>query len=100
MERREFFKIAAGVASGFAGFAVTAQAAPLNPQPLKEDAKPSERSAHPAVTSQEESDRLQPEEVQWGHHHHRRRHPHWRRRHWRHPHRRHPHWRPRWSRRR
>lgn len=63
MERREFLKIAAGVAAGVAAFAATAQAAPLMPQPLNEDAKLPQSPAQPAVTSKEETDRLQPEEV-------------------------------------
>jgi hypothetical protein len=39
MERREFLKIAVGAAAGIAAFAATAQAAPLMPQPLNEDAR-------------------------------------------------------------
>jgi hypothetical protein len=78
MERREFLKIAAGVVAGVAAVAATAQAAPLMPQPLNEDAKlPKNPDAQPAVTSGDEVDRLQPEEVRWG-----RRHWGWRRRHW------------------
>ena len=50
-----------------AAFAATAQAAPLMPQPLNEDAKLPENPAQPAVTSKEETDRLQPEEVRGGH---------------------------------
>jgi hypothetical protein len=86
MERREFLKIAAGVAAGVAALAATAQAAPLMPHPLNEDAKPPEKPAQPAVTSKEEADRLQPEEVRWGRGRHRGwgrgRHWGWRRRHW------------------
>jgi hypothetical protein len=89
MERREFLKFAAGIAAGMAALAATAQAAPLMPQPLNEDAKlPQNPDAQPAVTSGDEVDRLQPEEVRWGHRgwgHHRgwgRRHWGWRRRHW------------------
>lgn len=78
MERREFLKIAAGMAAGFAAFTAAAQAAPLMPQPLNDDAKLPENPAQPAVTSQEESDQLQPEEVRWG----RGRHRGWGRRHW------------------
>ncbi|MGQ0687015.1 twin-arginine translocation (Tat) [Bradyrhizobium sp.] len=86
MERREFLKIAAGAAAGFAAFATGAHAAPLIPQPLNEDAKLPQDPAHPAVTSQEEADRLQPEEARWGRGRHRgwgRRHWGWRRRYWR-----------------
>ena len=86
MERREFLKIAAGMAAGVAAFAGTAQAAPLMPQPLNGDANPPVHSAQPAVTSKDEADRLQPEEVRWGHGRHRGwgrgRHWGWRRRHW------------------
>jgi hypothetical protein len=84
MERREFLKIAAGVAAGLAAFAANAQAAPLMPQPLNEDAKLPQNSAQPAVTSKEEAARLQPEEVRWGRHRGwgRGRHWGWRRRHW------------------
>jgi len=67
MERREFLKIAAGAAAGIAAFAATAQAAPLMPQPLNEETKLPENRAQPAVTSKEETDRLQPQEVGWGH---------------------------------
>jgi hypothetical protein len=86
MERREFLKIAAGVVAGVAAVAATAQAAPLMPQPLNEDAKlPKNPDAQSAVTSGDEVDRLQPEEVRWGRGRHRgwgRRHWGWRRRHW------------------
>ena len=88
MERREFLKIALGVAAGAAAFAASVQAAPLMPQPLNEDAKfPTDQDAHPAVTSGDEVDHLTPEEVRWGRGRHRgwgrRRHWGWRRRHWR-----------------
>ena len=99
MERREFLKIAAGVAAGVAALAATAQAAPLMPRPLNEDAKLPENPAQPAVTSKDEADRLQPEEVRWG----RGRHRGWGRRHWGWRRRRHWGWRRRywgWHRRR
>jgi len=86
MERREFFKIAAGAAAGVVAFAATAQAAPLMPEPLSEEAKLPQNPAQPAVTSTEEADRLQPQEVRWGHGRHRGwgrgRHRGWHRRHW------------------
>ena len=66
MERREFLKFAAGMAAGLAAFTAGAQAAPLMPQPLNEDAKLPQNPAEPAVTSKEEADQLQPEEVRWG----------------------------------
>ena len=86
MERRDFLKYALGVAAGAAAFVANAQAAPLMPQPLNEDAKlPVNPDAQPAVTSGDEVDRLTPEEVRWGRGRHRgwgRRHWGWRRRHW------------------
>ncbi|MFO1108255.1 MAG: twin-arginine translocation signal domain-containing protein [Bradyrhizobium sp.] len=101
MERREFLKIAVGVAAGVAAVAATAHAAPLMPQPLNEDAKlPKNPDARPAVTSGEEVERLQPQEVRWGRRHWgwRRRHWGWRRRHWgwRRRHWRRHHWRRRY----
>jgi len=65
MERREFLKIAVGAAAGLAAFATGAQAAPLMPPP-SEDGKLPQNPAQPAVTSKEEADGLQPEEVRWG----------------------------------
>lgn len=100
MERREFLKIALGVAAGAAAFAASAQAAPLMPQPLNEDARfPANQDAQPAVTSGDEVDHLTPEEVRWG----RGRHRGWGRRHWGWRRRRHWGWRRRhwgWRRRR
>ena len=87
MERREFLRIAVGVVAGGAVFVTTAQAAPLMPQPLLDDPKPPHNPAQPAVTSKEETDRLQPEEVRHGHGRHRGwgrgRHRGWHRRRWR-----------------
>ena len=84
MERRHFLKLALGFAAGGVALAASAQAAPLMPAPLLDDAKlPANPDAQPAVTSGDEVDRLKPEEVRW--HRHwgwRRRHWGWRRRHW------------------
>ena len=81
MERRHFLKLAFGFAAGGIALAASAQAAPLMPAPLADDAKlPVNPDAQPAVTSGEEVDRLTPEEVRWGW---RRRHWGWRRRRWR-----------------
>ena len=89
MERRHFLKLAFGFAAGAAALAATATAAPLTPQPLVPDGQlPANPDAQPAVTSGDEVDRLQPEEVRWG----RRRWGWRRRRHWG--------WRRRWHRRR
>lgn len=78
MERREFLKVAAGLAAGIATLAATAQAAPLIPQPMNGDAKSPQVPVQPAVTSKEEAERLEPQEVHWG----RGRHRGWGRRHW------------------
>jgi hypothetical protein len=101
MERRDFLKMAFGVAAGAATFAATAQAAPLAPLPLNQDARSGAGSdAHPAVTTGDEVGRLRPEEVRWHHRHWgwRRRHWGWHRRHWgwRRRHWRRHHWRRWW----
>src|SRR6476661_10840898 len=87
MERRHFLKLAFGFAAGGIALAASAQAAPLMPAPLADDAKlPANPDAQHAVTSGEEVDRLTPEEARWGHGRHRgwgRRHWGWRRRRWR-----------------
>jgi hypothetical protein len=93
MERRHFLKLGLAFAAGgmlVAKTLTTAEAAPLPPVgPVgnrRQDDAP-----QPAVASQDDVDRLQPEQVQW-----RRRRWGWRRRAWR---RR--YWRPRvWRRRR
>jgi len=99
MERRDFLRIAVGLAAGAAVLAGSAQAAPLALAPLSPITAPlANGDAHPAVTSSEEASRLTPEEVRWGHHWHHRWHRHWgwHRRHWgRHRHHWHRHWR-RW----
>jgi hypothetical protein len=100
MERRHFLKLAFGLAAGGVALASGAQAAPLMPAPLVDDAKrPVDPDAQPAVTSGEEVDRLSPEEVRWG----RGRHRGWRRRHWGRRRWRRRHWgwhrRRRWRRR-
>ena len=109
MERRHFLKLAFGFAAGGVAFAASAQAAPLMPAPLADDAKlPADKDAQSAVTSGEEVDQLTPEEVRWGRGRHRgwrRRHWGWRRRRWRRRrywgwHRRRRRWRRRYWRRR
>jgi hypothetical protein len=87
MERRNFLKLAFGVAAGAAAFTAAAQAAPLAPQPLGDPArgKQGQPEIHPAVTTGDEAAELKPEQVHWrGRHRHwgwrRRR---WHRRHWR-----------------
>ena len=52
MERRHFLKLALGFAAGGVALAASAQAAPLMPAPLNEDAKlPADTDAQPAVTT-------------------------------------------------
>jgi len=106
MERRHFLKLAVGFSAGAAALAASAQAAPLAPHPLEDNGRlpPANEDARPAVTSENEVDRLKAEQVRWGHGHHRgwhhrhwgwrRRHWGWRRRHWgwRHRHWRHRYW--------
>ena len=89
MERRNFLKLAVGVAAGAAALSASAQAAPLSPQPIaKGDRLPAaNEDVHTAVTSEAEVEHLKPEQVRWGHHWHR----HWHRRHWG--------WHHRWHRR-
>ncbi|MGB6394382.1 MAG: twin-arginine translocation signal domain-containing protein [Bradyrhizobium sp.] len=99
MERRNFLKLAFGLAAGAATLAASAQAAPLLPQPLPNSGRlPGNEDAHPAVTTRDEADRITPQEVRWGHHgwghhghhhhwgwHHRHwgwHHRHWHRHHW------------------
>jgi hypothetical protein len=66
MERRDFLKIALGAAGGAAALAATAQAAPLAPHPLAEDERlPANEAARPAVATDDEVNRLKPEEVHW-----------------------------------
>jgi hypothetical protein len=98
MERRHFLKFAFGFAAGAAALAAAAQAAPLAPHPLQGGGRlpPSNEDARPALTTQQEADRLAPQEVRWGHHWHR----HWHRRHWGWHRRRHWGWhRHHWHRR-
>jgi hypothetical protein len=87
MERRHFLKLTFGFVAGATALAASAQAAPLPPILSEQGPVPSQREgAEPAVISQDDVDRLKPEQVRWGHHwHHRhwhRRHRGWRRRHW------------------
>ncbi len=92
MERRNFLKLAFGVAAGAAAFTVAAQAAPLAPQSLGAPARVPQGNpdAHPAVTTSEEAAQLKPEQVHWHGHGWHHRHWGWRHRHWG--------WRHRWHR--
>jgi hypothetical protein len=105
MERRHFLKIAFGAAAGAAALAASVQAAPLLPHPLEENGRlpPANEDARPALTTEDEVNRLKPEEVRWGRRWGHRRHWGWRRRHWGWRRRRHWGWRRRhwgWHRRR
>jgi hypothetical protein len=98
MERRHFLKLAFGAAACTAALAASAQAAPLAPYQLAPGGHlpPANEDLHPAVTTGDEVDRLEPEQVRWGHHWHR----HWHRRHWGWHRRRHWGWhRHHWHRR-
>ena len=79
MERRNFLKLAIGVAAGAATFTAAAQAAPLSPQPVGGPSRMPQPDAdlHPAVTTSEEAAQLKPEQVHWHHGG-----GHWHRRHW------------------
>jgi hypothetical protein len=90
MERRHFLKLAFGVVAGAGALAASAKAAPLPPVSAQGLLPPRGEAAEPAVVSQDDVDRLKPEEVRWGHHGHRHRHWGWHRRH--HWHRRHWGW--------
>ena len=84
MERRDFLKFTVGFIAGAAALAASAQAAPLPPISAEPALVPSRgEGAKPAVVSQDDVDRLKPEEVRWGHHWH---HHHWHRHHWGHRH--------------
>jgi hypothetical protein len=67
MERRHFLKLAFGFAAGAAALAASVQAAPLLPQPLAENGPlpPTNGGAQPAVTTENEVERLTPEQVRW-----------------------------------
>ncbi|WP_291844291.1 twin-arginine translocation signal domain-containing protein [Bradyrhizobium sp.] len=100
MERRHFLKLVFGFAAGGVALAASAQAAPLMPVPLADDAdRLPNPDAQPAVTTGDEVESLTPEEVRggrgrgrgggrgrgWGRGRHRgwgRRHYGWRRRHY------------------
>jgi len=72
MERRYFLSLTVGLIAGAAALAGNAQAAPLPPISAQQMIQPSlAGSVEPAVASQDEIDRLKPEQVRWGHHGHR-----------------------------
>jgi hypothetical protein len=105
MERRHFLKLTFGFiagASALAAGAVATEAAPLPPvTPEGQGLAPPRREAEPAVTTQDDVDRLAPEEVRWRRHWGYRRHWGWRRRrYWGYRRRWHRRWRRRYWRRR
>ena len=78
MERRHFLKLTFGFVAGATALVATANAAPLPPISAEQGLVPPRgEGAKPAVTTQDDVDRLKPEEVRWH-----RRHWGWRRRHW------------------
>jgi hypothetical protein len=98
MERRHLLKLAIGLAAAAITLNATAHAAPLFPHPLTE----SNASQDPqrALITAEEVQRLEPQEIRWGHGHHwgwHHRHWGWHHRHWGWRHR-HWGWHHRWHR--
>jgi hypothetical protein len=86
MERRSFLKFTFGFAAGTAALAAGAEAAPLPPvTPQGQGLAPGRGEAEPAIATQDDVDRLAPEQVRWRRRWgYRRRHFWgWRRRHWR-----------------
>jgi hypothetical protein len=105
MERRHFLKLTFGFiagASALAAGAVATEAAPLPPVPPEGQGIPQRgERAEPAIASQDDVDRLAPDQVRWRRHWGwRRRHWGWRRRHWGWRRRRYWGYRRRWHRRR
>jgi len=105
MERRDFLKIAFGMAAGAVVTVRAAQAMTPTPSPLAREPSVPDTEAKPALTTSEDVEKAKVEKVRWRHHrgyhrhwhrHHWRRH-HWHRRHWgwRRRHWRHRHWRRR-----
>ena len=86
MELRSILKLAIGMAAGATALVGVANAAPLAPASSVQLAVPGTQAVQPAVVSQNDVDRLKPQEVRWGHHWHHR-HWGWHRHHW------HRHWR-------
>jgi hypothetical protein len=84
MERRNLLKLTLGLAAGATMLAASAMAAPVPPMSAPQAlVAPHSDNVEPAVVSQADVDRLQPEQVRWGRHWHRH-HGGWHHRHWRH----------------
>jgi len=96
MERRYFLGLTVGVIAGCAALAGSAQAVPLAPISAQQLMRTSPAGVEPAVVSQDEINRIKPEQVRWGHHGHRHwghhRHWGWHRHHWHHRHWHHRYW--------
>jgi hypothetical protein len=96
MERRDFLKIAFGVAAGAVVTTTAARAMTPVPSALPKQPPIPETEAKPAVATSQDIEEAQVEKVRWRHRRWHRRH--WRRRHWgwhRRRHWRHRHWRRR-----
>jgi hypothetical protein len=92
MERRHFLKLALGCVAGATALAASARAAPLPPIPAELGLVPPRgEAAVSADITQDEVDRLKPEQVHWRHRWHRR-HWGWHRRHWHRRYRRRHYW--------
>jgi hypothetical protein len=86
MERRDFLKLTFGFTAGAAVLAAGAEAAPLQPVTPEGQGLASRRGeAEPAIVSQDDVDRLAPDQVRWRRRWGYRRRRFWgyRRRHWR-----------------
>ena len=70
MERRHFLNFTVALIAGAAALAGNAQAAPLAPISAQQLMQISPGDAESAVVSQDEIDRIKPEQVRWGHHGH------------------------------
>jgi hypothetical protein len=85
MERRHFLKITFGFVAGASVLAAGAEAAPLPPvTPEGQGPAPRRGEAERAITTQDDVDRLAPDQVRWRRRwgYRRRRFRGWRRRHW------------------
>jgi hypothetical protein len=86
MERRHFLKLTFGFIAGASVLAAGAEAAPLPPvTPQRQGLVPRRGEAEPAIVSQDDVDRLAPDQVRWRSRWGYRRRRFWgyRRRHWR-----------------
>jgi hypothetical protein len=84
MERRDILKLTIGFVATGVMLTASAQAAPLPPVSGGLKAVSVAAGAEPAVVSQDDVERIKPEQVGWHHHWHRHwhHHHHWHHRHW------------------